>query len=165
MLRRTKLNEVNRVIDIINDNKVYLKENNIDQWQDGYPNVDVINADVSNSESYVYVVNDEIVGTLMLSFSGDSNYDKINGNWSNAHKYATIHRIAVSPKHKGKSYAKTMLHAVEVIVRENNYDTIRVDTHEVNKVMISFLEKCGFNYCGIIKLADGNKRNAYDKII
>ena len=165
MLRKTLLNDVSAVMNIINDNKSYLKASNIDQWQDGYPNTEVITNDINRGESYVYVVDNEIVGTLMLSFTGDSNYLNIDGKWSNDHAYATIHRIAVAPKHKGKAYAKKMLSAVEKIVVENNLHTIRIDTHEVNKVMISFISKCNFNYCGIIKLADGDKRNAYDKII
>ena len=42
--------------------------------------------------------------------------------------------------------------------------SIRIDTHEDNKPMRRFLEKCGFKFCGIIYLEDGSKRLAYEKL-
>lgn len=38
ILRQTKLEDISRVMEIINQAKCYFKENGIDQWQDGYPN-------------------------------------------------------------------------------------------------------------------------------
>ena len=38
---------------------------------------------------------------------------------------------------------------------------IRVDTHEGNIPMRKMLEKQGFVYCGVIHLADGSPRVAY----
>ena len=44
-------------------------------------------------------------------------------------------------------------------------DNLRVDTHRDNIVMQNFLHSYGFTYCGIIYLADGSPRLAYQKHI
>ena len=46
ILRPTKIEDISRVIDIINQAKTYFKNNDIDQWQDGYPNEETIEKDI-----------------------------------------------------------------------------------------------------------------------
>jgi RimJ/RimL family protein N-acetyltransferase len=69
-----------------------------------------------------------------------------------------IHRVASGPKAHG------------VMRRVLDYafaltDTIRIDTHADNKTMQSLLRKYGFTYCGIIHLANGDPRLAFQKTI
>ena len=40
---------------------------------------------------------------------------------------------------------------------------IRIDTHKDNLIMQHNIEKHGFTYCGIIYLASGDKRMAYQR--
>ena len=40
---------------------------------------------------------------------------------------------------------------------------LRIDTHHANKIMQHVLEKNGFRKCGIIHLANGDPRLAYEK--
>ena len=49
ILRPTKIEDISRVIDIINQAKTYFKNNDIDQWQDGYPNEETIEKDIEKS--------------------------------------------------------------------------------------------------------------------
>ena len=48
ILRPTKIEDISRVIDIINQAKTYFKNNDIDQWQDGYPNEETIEKDIAS---------------------------------------------------------------------------------------------------------------------
>ena len=41
---------------------------------------------------------------------------------------------------------------------------LRIDTHRDNRIMRRLIEKSGFTYCGVIVLADGSERLAYQKI-
>ena len=51
----------------------------------------------------------------------------------------------------------------EESARKNNAASIRVDTHRDNLPMQRMLQKNGFIYCGIIYLADGKERFAFEK--
>ena len=41
---------------------------------------------------------------------------------------------------------------------------IRIDTHRDNRIMQHNIEKYGFTYCGIIYLANGDERFAYQRL-
>ena len=51
--RKTTEKDLDSVIKIIDEAKEFLKINNIDQWQNGYPNKEVILRDIENDHSYV----------------------------------------------------------------------------------------------------------------
>lgn len=55
--------------------------------------------------------NGEIVGTAVISFRKEKDYDKIeNGNWLTVDsKYCVIHRIAVNNKYKKHNIATEIL--------------------------------------------------------
>ncbi|MEW9079191.1 hypothetical protein [Terrisporobacter glycolicus] len=59
------------IINIIEEAQNYFKENNIDQWQDGYPNEESIINDIENGESYVLLKDNKIIATAYLSFAGE----------------------------------------------------------------------------------------------
>ena len=46
----------------------------------------------------------------------------------------------------------------------NKIDCLRIDTHADNKPMQNAIDSYGFRYCGIIHVADGTPRNAYDLV-
>lgn len=164
--RKTTEKDLDLVIKIIDEAKEFLKNNNIDQWQNGYPNEEIILKDIENDNSYVLEDNGEIIATTVLSFDGDKNYDVIkDGKWITNNKYGVTHRIAVSRKCSKKGIGKFIIKISEDIARENNIKSMRADTHKDNKVMQSLLLKSGYKYCGIIFVEDGTERLAFEKVL
>ncbi|WP_455935229.1 hypothetical protein [Haemophilus sp.] len=51
--RKSVKSDIPEIMGIIKQAQDYFKEKNIDQWQNGYPNEEVINNDIENEESYV----------------------------------------------------------------------------------------------------------------
>jgi len=47
---------------------------------------------------------------------------------------------------------------------ENITDNIRIDTHKDNHIMQHNLARFGFQYCGIIHIASGAERLAYQRV-
>ena len=141
ILRPTKIEDISRVIDIINQAKTYFKNNDIDQWQDGYPNEETIEKDIENNEAYVLEEDGVILGTCMVTIHGEPAYNRI----------------------EGKGLASTILD--QAVAMYPDYHSIRMDTHHDNLSMQSFLTKYGFKYCGEITLKSGALRRAYEKRI
>ena len=164
-LRKSVNEDINNIIQIIDEAKEALKEQGIDQWQNGYPNADVIRNDILNNHSYVFIKNNEIVATSAVSFDGEKTYDKIyDGNWISNDEFAVIHRIAISNKYKGTGIASEIIKMIEAICLDKNVHSIKVDTHEFNMPMQKLLKKNDFKYCGVIYLEDKSKRVAFEKI-
>ena len=163
ILRPTKIEDISRVIDIINQAKTYFKNNDIDQWQDGYPNEETIEKDIENNEAYVLEEDGVILGTCMVTIHGEPAYTRIEGKWILNCPYICVHRIAVDNEYKGKGLASTILD--QVVAMYPDYHSVRMDTHHDNLSMQSFLTKYGFIYCGEITLKSGALRRAYEKRI
>jgi len=148
--------------------KESLRAQGVNQWQDGYPDEGQIRSDIERNVSYKLLDAEKIVGTAVIDFDGDENYDHIyNGEWLSNGSYAAIHRIAVDNTIKGNGFASQFIkHAVRLCT-DRNIHSIRVDTHQDNLSMQKFLKKNGFTQCGVIYLArteGDNKRIAFEMI-
>lgn len=164
--RRAKSTELNEIMKIIKMAQEALKKNGVDQWQDNYPNEQVIKEDIERGESYLLIDNNKVIGTTVLSFETEETYNEIfDGQWITNSKYGVIHRIAVDNEVKGKNAAREIIYNAQILCKNKNINSIKVDTHEDNIVMRKFLEKNNFKYCGIIYLIDKSKRLAFEKIL
>ena len=143
-ITKANIDDLASIMEIVIEAKAYLKSQNIDQWQDGYPNEEGLKLDINNNSLYVVKDNDLIIGIFCMG-DYEPTYDVIyNGEWSTNKDYVVAKYIF--------DYVK------------NKYDYIRVDTHPDNKSMIKCLYNNGFTYRGEIFLnrTGFNLRNAYD---
>ena len=164
--RKSLKSDINKIMNIINQAQEYFKENNIDQWQNNYPNPEIINADIDNGYSYVVINDNDIVATAAVSFDSENTYNKIyDGEWLSNGEYAVIHRIAVKSNKKGYGISSLIIRNVEELCLKKSVYSIKIDTHKDNISMKKLLEKNGFKYCGIIYLEAGSERIAFEKVI
>ena len=179
--RKSTFDDVDRILEIIEKAKIELKKLGLDQWQNGYPNREVIENDIKLGISYVLEDIEKnrnelesenlkkILGTIVLSPEKEEPYSKIEGKWISDDDYIVIHRLAVNSEIKNKGVATKILEFSEKECIKNKILSIKTDTHESNEPMKKFLEKNGFSYCGVIYLDRepdvGEKRIAYEKII
>jgi GNAT superfamily N-acetyltransferase len=164
--RKAERAQIESIMGIIRKARAYFKEQGINQWQEDYPNEDTIRQDIALEQSYVLLTDNEIVATASVSFDGEKTYGTIyEGAWISNQEYAVIHRMAVSDARKGQGLASEIIGQVACLCLEKGVYSIRVDTHEDNRPMRRTLEKNKFTFCGIICLADGNRRMAYEKML
>lgn len=164
--RKATKEDSKSIMKIIKNAQEYLKNKGVNQWQNGYPNMDTINKDISSESSYVVLKDNTIAATLAISFDGEKTYDTIyDGEWLSNSKYAVIHRIAVDNEFKGSGLSSSIIKKVEEICLESDIHSIKIDTHENNLSMQRLLLKNDFKYCGIIYLEDKSKRIAFEKIL
>lgn len=133
---------------------------NLHQWGDGYPSEETITLDMERDGGYVVVEDGSVVAYFAFLASPEPTYTEIyDGQWlDDEQPYHVIHRIASYPD----------VHHVFRDVMEyafSNDNNIRIDTHRDNQIMQHNIEKHGFTYCGIIYLASGDERLAYQKIL
>lgn len=165
-LEKACLQDVESIMAIIAYAQETFKKAGINQWQNGYPNPMTIEQDIKLGNSYKLMIDAELVATCAVIFDVEPTYDQIfEGQWLTNRPYATVHRIAIAASYKGKGLSHTIMRAVEALCLENDIQDIRVDTQEDNLAMQGLLKKAGYTYCGIIFLADGQKRLAYQKIL
>lgn len=171
MIRKATINDIKEIMLIINDAINLLKDNKVNQWQNGYPNEDVISCDINKETLWVVEIDGKIVGVCNLCMEDDISYAKIyDGKWLTSNtSYMVIHRIAVKKEYYHHGIAKMMFEFAEQLAKESNILSIRIDTHKLNKPMNAILEKLGYVKCGIIYLvnsrSEDKERVAYEKIL
>ena len=156
-IRKTTIDDLPCLMDIFMDARRYMAENgNPHQWVNRPTEADILQ-DISDGHSYVCVEEESVVGTFAYIPGPDPTYAVIyDGAWPDDAPYGVIHRLAGSEGARGVFSAAIRWAFAKC-------DTIRIDTHEDNRIMQSLLKKHGFTYCGVILLSDGSSRLAYHK--
>ncbi len=159
-IRKAVLGDINQILAIYAHAREQMRLlGNPDQWGDSNPAVSVVENDIKTGSSYVMAEDDEIYGVFALVIGTEPTYERIeDGAWLNDAPYATIHRVAGSGKQKG-----IVRHCLSFC--ESNIPNIRIDTHACNYIMQHLLESSGYQRCGIIYVADGSPRIAYQKTV
>lgn len=164
--RIATVSDIDKIMGIIGQAKEYLRNKGVDQWQDNYPNIDIIKNDIEKGIGYVLEKNGQVVATVAISFNDEKTYEKIyDGKWITENDYAVVHRIAVDNNYKGQRISTEILARIEEMCSKMNIHSIKVDTHKHNESMRKMLSNNGFKYCGIIYLESGSERVAYEKVI
>ena len=165
IIRKSKLDDIAAIMEIIADAQSLLASRGVDQWQDGYPTVDVITKDIANDDSYVLEDEGVVIATAVISFAGEVTYNSIDGQWLNDNDYVVVHRLAVRNSALRGGLARQMMLYAEKLAHERNISDIRVDTHSDNKAMQSLLTSLGYTLCGKITLLSGAPRIAFQKLL
>lgn len=168
-IRLSTFDDIPGIMIIIDDAKAYLASQNIDQWQNGYPNTEQVENDIKKSESYV-VINDEnqIMATSMFTLRKEPTYKEvIDGNWiiSENEVYGVIHRMAIKKEFRKLGLATFLFDEFHQQLKDKNIQSLKIDTHEENLGMQSLIKKLGYEYCGIIYTSYNAKRLAFEKLI
>lgn len=151
--RKAKQDDAPRIWDILQQAITRRKEDGSKQWQDGYPNPDVVQNDIDKGIGYSAVlINDEPA------------YAGIEGKWITNGDFVVVHRIAVSPDYLGKGLSAQILKHIEGLAIQNSINSIKVDTNFDNPAMMRIFEKLGYVYCGEVFFR-GSARKAYEKVL
>ncbi|MBR2068086.1 MAG: GNAT family N-acetyltransferase [Solobacterium sp.] len=170
-IRKTKIEEIDRVMEIILHAKEAMKAMHIPQWQSpDYPKKEDIEEDIKQGASYVVEDEGELVATMCLYYRNDpaiDHYDYIEeGKWLKEEgNYVVLHRCAVEDEYKGKGYSQRLFAFGEAYARSLGCNDYRIDTHEKNGPMLKAIEKYGFRPCGIVYMYDKTKRIAFQKLL
>lgn len=156
MIRKAEETDLSRIFELFAVARAYMKATgNGTQWGDTKPEESAIREHLSKGNLYVVVLENIIEAVFAMVPGQDPTYAYIeDGQWLNEESYVTLHAVASSGNRKG------MFHLISEFAKETS-DNVRIDTHEKNGTMQHCIHKEGFLYCGIIYLADGNPRMAY----
>ena len=121
-LTKASMEDLARIVEVLEDGKNQLAERGVDQWQGEYPNISQVKADIENGFAYL------------------------------VHRYLTIHRVAIHSAHAGNGYASGLFKDLidHIKVHREDILSLRIDTHEDNQAMQHLIEKYGFKRVGTL---------------
>lgn len=156
-IRRSTPSDVEAIMRVYDAARRYMRANgNATQWVNGYPQRELVEADIAAGHGFVGL---DGRGNIVMAFAfivgDDPTYSVIEqGAWLNNHPYGTIHRLGSDGSQRGVfeaciDYCRSLM------------PNLRLDTHAENATMHHCALKAGFVRCGIIYVADGTPRVAY----
>ena len=167
--RRATVADMGDLLEIADEASDFLLTQGIDQWQYGFLNPGVLRKDIAAGNCWLFTHEGDPAGCIVLYTEPDENYGSIEGAWlTSGTPYATIHKVAVRDLFRGRGLSTEMLQLAEDLALGMGFPSIRVDTHEDNRIMQSLLERHGYTACGVIRVKDSAqtvvKRIAYEKV-
>jgi len=140
------------------------KKDGSTQWQDGYPNPDVIKADIEKGVGFVMTDGEKIIGYIVILINDEPAYADIEGQWLSNGDFVALHRISLAEGYAGIGLSGKLLQFAEDYAKARNIFSIKSDTNEDNHAMARMFEKLGYVYCGTVFVNNGIRRG-YEKSI
>jgi len=85
------------------------KNDGSNQWQDGYPNPEVIKNDVEKGYGYILTEGENTIGYCAILINDEPEYLKIEGNWLTNTDFVVFHRVAIAEKYLGRNLSKKII--------------------------------------------------------
>lgn len=162
--RLAKIEELNDIWQIIEKAIARRKADGSNQWQDNYPNLDVLKNDINKNKGYVIYHKEALAGYCVVSINDEVEYKNIKGKWLSNTDYVVFHRLAVAESFLGKGIAKKWFEFIETFAKENNIYSIKADTNFDNQPMLHLFNKIGYKECGKVYFR-GSERIAFEKLL
>jgi len=162
--RRALPADQSRIWDILQQAIIRRKEDGSKQWQDGYPNPDVVRNDIEKGIGFVLTEDDTVVGYTAVLINDEPAYAGIEGKWLTNEDFVVVHRVAISQEHLGKGLSGKIMAFVEDYAVEHQVYSVKADTNFDNPAMMKIFEKRGYIYCGEVYFR-GSPRRAYEKVL
>ena len=163
-LRKAVFSELPVIWEILQEAIEQRKKDGSQQWQNGYPNEEIVKTDIANGYAHVLIEHHVIVAYAAVIFDVEPAYNDIQGKWLTVGDYVVIHRVATSGAIKGKGVATQLFKEIELLCIKHKVDSIKVDTNFDNVPMLKILDKLNYTYCGEVFFG-GSPRRAYEKVI
>jgi ribosomal protein S18 acetylase RimI-like enzyme len=162
--RKATFKDLTAIWEILQQAILRRKEEGSNQWQDGYPNVDVVQKDMDRGAGFVLIDGEIIVGYCAVLINDEPEYAKIQGEWLTNDDFVVIHRVAIDGKYLGKGLAKRIMTFVEEYAKDNYIYSVKADTNFDNIAMMKIFDKLGYTYCGEVFFRNSPRR-AYEKVL
>lgn len=166
MYRKAVITDLNDAMEAVNDSREVLRLQGTGQWQDGYPDEEQIKDDISNGRLFVTLDDDgNLAGICALTYKEEDYHNLYEGKWLTDLDYIVMHRVALKRKYQGQGYGKKIFSTFIEQAKIEGFHSLRIDTHEGNKVMRHLIDLFGFKYCGKTILKPNKDRMVFEKII
>lgn len=149
MIRKANKNDLSSILNIVEEAKTIMKQDNNNQWDEYYPLEEHFEEDIEKDTLFVLEENSIIYAFIVVDQQQSEWYDELE--WPIDRKGAyVIHRLAGSSEYKGTA---TQLFDFAVnLALDHNIHVLLTDTFALNKRAQGLFTKFGFSKVGEAKI-------------
>lgn len=143
ILRMATIEDLEHVEKIFKNAIEVMDSNGINQWDDIYPNKEILKEDILKGEMFLGVVDNKIACAFVLNSDYDEEYN--NGNWKYRNEsFNIVHRLCVNPGFQNQGIGTQSMMLIEKILRKDGIESIRLDAFSLNPFALRLYEKIGY---------------------
>lgn len=126
----------------------------IDQWDEIYPDQAILAADIERRQMYLLVIDGVIAAAVVLNEYQDEEY--ATGNWAFLDgRIAVIHRLCVHTGFQDAGVGKRTIQLAEALLASQGYAAIRLDSFLENPKALQLYRRLGYRPAGIVRFRKG----------
>lgn len=146
-LRKACMADLDEILPVYADAVRSMERNGIYQWDEIYPDREIIASDINKGEMYIVRAEDGTVAAYTVNKACDEEYR--NGKWLLPHaSYFVVHRLCVSPAWQGSGLGTAIMRYIEKWALEHAAQSIRLDCFMENPYAIRMYKRLGFHVTG-----------------
>ena len=165
IIRKANKTDLDNIMKMYKSCVTGMLKNGIDQWDDSYPNTEIISEDLNVGTYYVVEMDSTIIGGVNIDKNQDDTYLALD--WEDkSDSFLVVHRLGVKEEFWNKKIGKYLMLFTENLVIEKGLKSIRLDTYSGNPKAMEFYRRLGYSELGTIDLKpDKDKYYCFEKII
>ncbi|MNO27808.1 putative acetyltransferase [compost metagenome] len=148
-IRNAQREEIGEIMELIAKCVQVMQNGGSDQWDESYPNKEVISEDMDKGTLYAYEEQGAIAGIIVLDEEQAEQYGAIDWEQEQG-PHLIMHRLAVHPEVQGKGIARKLIAFAEEHAQSGGYTSIRLDTYAKNAKALALYPSLGYEYRGVV---------------
>jgi ribosomal protein S18 acetylase RimI-like enzyme len=137
------------IMELIHQAVLEMHQRKLFQWDDTYPNIEIITEDITAGSLYKATIDDIIAGIIVLNEKQSPEYSNLTWESSQG-KYLVVHRLCIHPHFQGKGLAKKLMSFAEDHAAKNKYNSIRLDTFTGNQKALRLYDTLKYRRVGTV---------------
>ncbi len=151
---KADINQLDMIFDMYSAAIENMEKQGIHQWDQIYPDKEIIRQDILLNQMYIGEKDNKIVVCFVLNEECDEEYN--NASWINPDaRFCIIHRLCVNPIFQKQGIARKTMEYIEKLCKKERYDSIRLDCFTKNHYSRKLYDKSGYSIVGYAEWRKG----------
>lgn len=141
------LEDLKEICELVQNAINTMIQQNILQWDEIYPNEEVLRQDIEKKQLYVGISDRQIAVIYVINQECEDEYK--NGKWKYVDKsFCIIHRLCVNPIFQNKGIGRSTMQHIEKEVLSRGIQAIRLDAFTGNPFALKLYDNLGYSRVG-----------------
>ncbi|MFZ0931944.1 MAG: GNAT family N-acetyltransferase [Syntrophobacteraceae bacterium] len=132
----------------------------IPQWDEIYPNREILEKDIERQEMCVIEVEGQVAGLIVINEDQPAEYAAVE--WACAGRALVVHRLTIAPVHQRCGLASLLMDFAEDTAANEGYNCLRLDAFTLNPAACTLYENRGYRKAGAVCFRKG-EFHCYEK--
>jgi ribosomal protein S18 acetylase RimI-like enzyme len=141
------------IFGVVRDATRWMDAQGIRQWDEIYPNREILGKDVERNEMHVIQAEGGVGGLMVLNEHQPPEYGAVE--WRHTGRALVVHRLTIHPTCQRRGLATHLMDFAEETAAMEGYNCIRLDAFTCNPAAFTLYENRGYRKAGLVRFRKG----------